>query len=73
MGIFYFGGWVMVTAEIWAQQRNLHLSRANRETLIYLLGRIYKEILPPEILTYLAENLPLFRSSDRTSALDLDN
>lgn len=50
----------MVSAEIWAQQRNLTLP-GGRETLIYLLGRALKEALPVELLTFLAENMHHFR------------
>lgn len=60
----------MVSAEIWAQQRNLSL-HGGRETLIYLLGRALKEALPSELLAFLAENLPQLRA--KPPAQDLLN
>jgi len=46
----------MLSAELWAQERNLQLP-GGRETLIYLLGRAFRENLPSELLVYLTENL----------------
>lgn len=61
----------MVSAEIWAQQRNLTLP-GGRETLIYLLGRALKEALPVELLTFLAENMHRLRGTKAPSQ-DLPN
>ena len=46
----------MTSAELWTQERNLSF-RAERETLIYVLGRVGREELPPEVLIFLAEHL----------------
>lgn len=44
----------------WTQKRNLP-STANRETVIYILGRLSRgERLPPEILVLLAEHPALW-------------
>jgi hypothetical protein len=47
----------------WADQRNLSRP-ANRETLIYILGRISRgETLPPEVLVILAEHPRMWKPS----------
>jgi hypothetical protein len=47
----------MLTSATWTQKRNLSTRPENRETLIYILGRIARgETPPPEILVLLAEH-----------------
>ena len=43
---------------IWTEERNLNLSQVGRlrETLIYILGRVGREPLPPEVWAFLAEH-----------------
>jgi hypothetical protein len=49
----------------WAEQRNLPNRPGNRETLIYILGRISRgETLPPEVLVFLAEHPKMWTPKD---------
>jgi len=43
----------MTSAELWVEKRNLSLLE-RRETLIYILGRMGHEPLPPELWLFLA-------------------
>jgi hypothetical protein len=50
----------------WTEQRNL-TRPANRETLIYILGRLSRgETLPPEILIILAEHPDMWVKKNKT-------
>jgi len=46
----------MTSAELWTQERNLS-PLAEQETLIYILGRVGREDLPPEVWVFLANFL----------------
>lgn len=42
----------------WTEERNLNLQKAERreEALIYILGRVGRETLPPEVWVFLAQH-----------------
>lgn len=46
-------------ASAWSAERNIDLSKSarRREALIYILGRVGKEPLPPEAWAFLSMNL----------------
>jgi len=50
----------MALAELWTRTRNLNLSDRD-ETIIYLLGRIGREPIPPELLVWLATHPKVWR------------
>jgi len=48
----------MHAADRWTEDRNLSLKKAERrqEALIYILGRVGREPLPPEVWAFLAQH-----------------
>jgi|SaaInlStandDraft_4_1057021.scaffolds.fasta_scaffold35731_3 hypothetical protein len=51
----------MASAELWTQERNLSF-QAGRETLIYILGRVGREDLPPEVWVFIATHVIFWNS-----------
>jgi hypothetical protein len=54
-------------ADTWTEERNLRLSE-DRETLIYLLGRIGREPIPENMWVFLARHSRMWRPREAAEA-----
>ena len=55
----------MTSTELWTRKRNLSF-QAERETLIYVLGRVGREELPPEVWVFLASHVMFWNQHNQT-------